>query len=309
MARTHVILVTHTPQRLRRTILGVAWSGLRPDTFTLSCDSDDPEIERVARAACDEGAIGMTLVQRANTGKGRPAQARNNAVRALVERHDPDDADALVFFDGDCVPDHHAIERHAAAIRPRRIVLGWRYDLSPDQDAAFDEGKLRAGALPFDPDASQTASIAARQKRYRKQVFWKRFGIGKEHKPKVLGANFGLTLGDYRRINGHDETFESWAQEDDDFGRRLYRAGVRPVLRLTDILAYHQHHVTRAPDDWKASANAGRLEQPCETICRRGLTDPADQPPVRVAELPGRAPTLFRSEGRTNAAQTCANRA
>jgi len=285
VARTHVILVTHTPHRLRRTILGVAWSSLRPDSLTLSCDSDDPEIERVARAAGAEGVIEMTLVQRANTGKGRPAQARNNAVRALVEHHDPDHADALVFFDGDCVPDHHAIERHASSIRPRRIVLGWRYDLSPVQDAAFDDAKLRAGELPFEPDPSQTESIAERQERFRKQVFWKRFGIGKEHKPKVLGANFGLTLGDYRRINGHDETFESWAQEDDDLGRRLYRAGVRPVLRLTDVLAYHQYHLTRAPDEWKSSTNAGRLEQPCSTVCAHGLANPTAQPPVRSVAL------------------------
>ncbi len=286
MSRTHVILVTHTPERLRRTILGVAWSSVRPDSLTLSCDSDNPEIEAAARDACAEGGIGMTLVLRANTGKGRPAQARNNAVRALVERHETDDADALVFFDGDCVPDHHAIERHGQSIRPRRLVLGWRYDLSPEQDAAFDDAKLRAGELPFSPDPEQTRSIEERHRRYKRQVLWKRLGIGKEHKPKVLGANFGLTLGDYRRINGHDETYENWAQEDDDFGRRLYRAGTRPILRLTDVLAYHQYHVTRAPTDWKRSANAGRLDEPCPMVCAHGLRDPADQPPVRVITFP-----------------------
>jgi len=281
---SHAILVTHTPERLRRTVLGVAWSSARPASLTLSCDADDPEIERVARDACAEGAIAMTLVMRPNTGKGRPAQARNNAVRALVERGAAD-ADHLVFFDGDCVPDHRAIERHAGAIAPGRLVLGWRYDLSPEQDAGFDDGALRAGRPPFSPDAEQTASVERRQRRYRRQVFWKRFGVGKEHKPKVLGANFACTLGDYRRINGHDETFEGWAQEDDDFGRRLYRAGVRPVVRLTDILAYHQHHVTRAPADWKKSSNAWRLDEPCATACARGLTNPLDQPSPRAIDI------------------------
>lgn len=284
LPRTHAILVTHTPLRLRRTILGVAWSSVRPDSLTLSCDADDPEIERAAREACAEGGIGLTLIVRPNTGKSRPAQARNNAVRALIERG-AGDADNLVFFDGDCVPDHHAIERHGAALAPGRLVLGWRYDLSPEQDASFDDAALRAGRPPFSPNPEQTAAIGRRHRRYRRQAFWKRLGVGKEHKPKVLGANFACTLADYRRINGHDETYEGWAQEDDDFGRRLYRAGVRPVVRLTDILAYHQHHVTRAPPDWKKSSNAWRLDEPCETACARGLTNPLEQPDVRATEI------------------------
>ncbi|MEZ6318081.1 MAG: galactosyltransferase-related protein [Phycisphaerales bacterium] len=166
-------------------------------------------------------------------------------------------------------------------------MLRWRYDLAPEQDASFDDAALprRAPAVLAEPRADRRDRARFRHRRYRRQVFWKRLGVGREHKPKVLGANFACTLADYRRINGHDETYEGWAQEDDDFGRRLYRAGVRPVVRLTDVLAYHQYHVTRAPPDWKKSSNAWRLDEPCETACARGLTNPLEQPGVRAIEI------------------------
>lgn len=286
LPRTHAILVTHTPARLRRTILGVAWSSVRADTLTLSCDGDEAEIERAAREACAEGAVAMTLVMRAHAGEGRSAQVRNNAVRSLIERG-AGDADALVYFDGDCVPDHRALERHAAALAPGRLVLGWRYDLSPAQDAQFDDDRLRRGELPFEPDPAQTAAIERRHRRYRRQIAWKRLGLGKAHKPKLLSANFSCTLGDYRRVNGFDETYTGWGQEDDDFGRRLYRAGIRPTVRLRDILAYHQYHETRAPAAWSEGPNAGRLGEASPAACVRGVRDPLEQAPVRTVEIEG----------------------
>ncbi|GJM18389.1 MAG: hypothetical protein DHS20C14_06020 [Phycisphaeraceae bacterium] len=284
MARTHAILVTHTPERLRRTILGVAWSSARPDTLTLACDSDDPAIEAAARDACAVGDIAMTLTMRANVGKGRSGQTRNNAVRAIAAAG-ADDADALVFFDGDCVPDHAAIELHTNALLRGQLVLGWRYELSPEQDASFDDDALRAGRLPFTPDPEQTRAIESRHKRYQRQATWKRFGLGKPHKPKLLSANFSCTLGTYRAINGFDETYEGWGQEDDDFGRRVYQSGGRAVVALRDILAYHQYHVTRAPNAWGTGPNAARLSAPCDTVCAHGLKDPLDQPEPRTIQL------------------------
>lgn len=284
MGATHVILVTHTPERLRLAILGVAWSSARGDTLTLSCDADDPAIEAAARGACAEGGVGMTLLLRAGAGAARPAQVRNNAVRDLLGRG-AGPSDALVFFDGDCVPEHRAIERHAALLGRGALVIGWRYDLTEAQTAALDESALRAGRMPFAPEPEQERALARRHARLRRQGLWRRVGLGKAHKPKVLGANFSCSVRTYAGVNGFDETYDRWGQEDDDLGRRIYAQGGRAVVAVREVLAFHQHHVTRAPGAWDESANAARLSAPCVAVCERGLEGGVEQAAIRRMEI------------------------
>jgi hypothetical protein len=277
MPPVHAILITHTPDRLRRTILGVAWSSRVPDSLTLACDADDPAIE---------AGLPLTLVTRPNAGIGRASQTRNNGVRALL-RGKPDPASVLVFLDGDCVPLHDAIARHADALDGTRcaLSLGWRYDLTEAQDAAFDEPALRRGAMPFEPTPDQVRALNKRHARFRRQRLQRALGFTKPHKPKLLSANFACTLEAYRRVNGFDEAFEGWGQEDDDFGKRLYQAGVRVHLGIRDILACHQFHVTRAPGDWADSPNARMLRDDRPTACELGLDSPAEQPEPAITRI------------------------
>lgn len=288
MPAAHAILVTHTPARLRRTILGLSASARTPDTVTLTCDGDDPAIEHAAADACAEVGLALTLITRAHAGKSRAAQARNNAVRYLTITGMQDD-DRLIFLDADCIPLAGTIGFHDEALRTHDLVLGWRYDLTEQQDADLDEPRLLAGKLPFDPTPEQDAKLAARDKRWRRQDLMRRLGLGrlpgKQHKPKVLTANFACTADIYRRVNGHDETYEGWGQEDDDLGRRMYRAGGRPRIAVKDCLTLHQYHVTRAPGDWRASPNAHRLLEPCDTVAAHGLDNPVDQPRISIKHI------------------------
>ena len=285
----HVILHTHTPLRLRRTILGVACQTRRPDTLTISCDSDNAEIEAVCRACAAEFAVGMTLILRGHTGKGRSAQAKNNAVRSLLSRGADRRPGTLIFFDGDCVPEPAAVERHERmslrAGPEGGLVIGRRFNLTEAQDGTFDEAALRAGGWPVSPDPAEVEFLERRHRSYQRQAFLKRFGLAKGHKPKVLGSNFSVPLAAYVAINGHDETYEGWGGEDDDLGRRLYRSGVRPVVAVRDIAVFHQWHKTLAPGAWHDAPNSSRLRQPCPTVCVRGVTNPMPQPEPREISI------------------------
>ena len=280
----HIIVITHTPERLRRTLLGVACQTRPPASLTLACDTDDPRIEQVARDASAEFGIDLTLVLRAHDGNIRMSQTRNNAARALLDAH-PDENSWLIFLDGDCVPEPHLVEKHAALAEPRRLVIGWRFDLTQEQDDAFDEDALRDARYPIDPTHDQLDAIDRRHRRYRRTAVLKRFGMTKQHKPKPLGAQISVSLADFAAINGFDESFVGWAQEDDDLARRLYLSGCRPVVAVRDILCFHQWHKTNAPGDWQKSANVHRLREPCDVRCILGLDNPADQPPVSVIKI------------------------
>jgi GT2 family glycosyltransferase len=50
-----------------------------------------------------------------------------------------------------------------------------------------------------------------------------------------------------RAVNGFDERFVGWGYEDDDFARRLYKAGFEPRSVIATARAMHLWHPTLAP--------------------------------------------------------------
>jgi hypothetical protein len=273
----HAIIVTHTPRHLRRTLLGVTRQSVAPATITVSCDSDDPAIADVVRTVACETGRAVLLVLRPHQGESRSSQVRNNAVRALLDSESPPSpGDVLWFLDGDCIPAPDCLER-IVSFPPGRLVVAFRIDLTPEQtDAITDEG-VGAGSF-VTPTAAQLATLAKRHRRYQRHALMRRLGVGKAHKPKLLSANFGVTLRDYLVVNGFDETYVGYGQEDDDLGRRLYAAGVRPAVAVATALAYHQYHPTRAPQAWEKSPNAERFAWAFAVRCERGVADEAAQP-------------------------------
>ena len=284
MPEAHVVVITHTAERLRRTFLALSCQTLPPTSVSLSCDGDDPAIEREARAASSEFELPIRLITRPRLTKSRSGQVRNNAVRALVDRGADQDA-RVIFLDGDCAPEPELVAKHVTLGAGRALVHAGRIQLTAEQTEQFDEKAIRAGQRPATLSANQLASVANRHARYRRHALLRRVGLMKPHKPKLVSANFSVRLRDFIKVNGFDESYEGWGQEDDDLGRRLYMAGVRPVVAVRTILAFHQHHKTRAPSAWSESPNAARLEEPCPVGAVFGLDHPAAQPDPIVTDI------------------------
>jgi hypothetical protein len=93
-------------------------------------------------------------------------------------------------------------------------------------------------------------------------------------KPRLRSWNVGLWRRDYVRVNGFDETYAGWGCEDDDFGVRLRRLGLRllPIYRWTRC--YHLWHPTdpSVPKKWRDGVNVAYLQRRTRlTCCRNGL--------------------------------------
>jgi hypothetical protein len=250
----------------------------------VSCDSDDPAIADVVRGVAADVGRQILLVQRAHQGESRSSQVRNNAVRALRASATPPAPDDLLWFlDGDCIPANDC-RAQLAKFPPGRLLVAFRVDLTPEQTEAITDQGIRAGAFAA-PTPEQFSKLDERDRRYRRAALLRRFGLGKSHKPKLLSANFGVTLRDYERVNGFDESYVGYGQEDDDLGRRLYKAGVRPAVAVRSAIAFHQWHQTRAPEAWEKSPNAERFAGTWRVRPQRGLETPADQPSPVVTRL------------------------
>ncbi|MGL5126438.1 MAG: glycosyltransferase [Fusobacteriaceae bacterium] len=59
---------------------------------------------------------------------------------------------------------------------------------------------------------------------------------------KLVGMSYAIYKNDYIKVNGYDEKYEGWGYEDDDFGNRLYSAGIKGREAITENIQLHLWH-------------------------------------------------------------------
>ena len=59
---------------------------------------------------------------------------------------------------------------------------------------------------------------------------------------KLVGMSYAVMKSDYLKVNGYDENYNGWGEEDDDFGNRLYVAGVKGKEVKTPNMQIHLWH-------------------------------------------------------------------
>jgi glycosyltransferase involved in cell wall biosynthesis len=196
------------------------------------------------------------------------ARTRNDGVRASS-------APYLVFLDGDCLAPVDHIAQYMKRRCRRTAMAGFCYYLDESTSARIDELAVDSGAFEQWATAEQRQQLTRMDRKARLYSL-----IRHPRRPKLYGGSFGMWRSDYEAVNGFNEEFTGWGCEDDEFGVRVRRAGirVRSILRWTR--AYHLWHppVPSYPGHWRRGANVERLwlEETRTTVrCARGLQKPA----------------------------------
>lgn len=287
MPDLHALIITHTNERIARTLMGLGAQSLLPKTITVACDSDDQRIEPEIQRAADALNHPITLALRKRGEIACRSQNRNNAVRALLNSIDTDidDDDRLFFLDGDCIPYPASCKTHMQALDSHQLSLGWAVRLSPEQTGTLTDQQVLAGDTAELLTDDQIGSCPKAHLQTRKRIMLRKFGLTKPHKPGILSGNFGVHLRSFIAVNGFDESFTGWGMEDDDLARRLYMIGTRPKSVMDQAVVIHQYHPTQEPPNWKDSPNAHRLSEPCEARCKSGIKNPAPQNEMRVIQI------------------------
>lgn len=266
MTRPDISLIVNTFQKPRHLALVLGSIALQKGVegrfeVVVADDGSDATTVGIVSDFARQSSFPVTFTTEPHDGF-RLARVRNRGAAAAT-------GDTLLFLDGDSVlpPDH--VAAHLLARKPGQAMLGdvirlpeaASRDLAPSDLATIDLRRL----VP-------AAELRRLARRHRKSVFqnWLRH----PSKPRLAGGNFAVWRDDYFRINGSDERFLGWGQEDDDLGLRLRGAGVRLASIIDRTFTYHVWHPSdpSATPRWRDGVNVayflrrGRL-----TRCRRGL--------------------------------------
>lgn len=245
MKTTVITTIYNRPEHFRLMLAALAAQTQCPDEVVVADDGSDDATVDAIRALAGASPIPCTIVRQEKDGY-RLAAARNLAIRAAT-------GDYLVFADCDIALLPDALENHLRLAAPGRILCGNRALLGEDATARL----FAARPVPTAADWEAAWSVAdatelhAAQSLFLHHAALRRWHLARPHKPKIIGCHFSLFRDDVRRVNGFDENFVGWGYEDDDFARRLYKAGVRPRSVILAARAMHLWHPSLAPAQLK----------------------------------------------------------
>jgi GT2 family glycosyltransferase len=221
------------PDFLRRVLLAFAVQTRQVDELVITDDGSQVDIPTGIADVLPGLSFKVIFVSQPDEGF-RAAKCRNNGIREAS-------GDFLIFADQDILFAPSYVETCVARARPRQFLVGYPVRLTEADTGRITDDMIRAGdVLDLVPDSGRRKVLS----QYRKERWYlvlhalhlRPFG------PKLRSGVFAAWREDLLEINGFDEEFRGWGNEDDDLGRRLHRAGIRGRNAFREPLSVHMYH-------------------------------------------------------------------
>jgi glycosyltransferase involved in cell wall biosynthesis len=260
--RASLIITTYNwPEALDLTLASALRQSVLPAEIIVADDGSGAPTGAVVARWQARAAVPIRHVWQEDRGF-RLARSRNRAIAAASNEY-------LVLVDGDMVLQPRFIEDHLQCARTDCFIQGARPQLSAATTARLlGSGELRIG--PF------TRGLARRSYAVRSRLLSRFASRVRATLAGIQGCNQSFWRHHALEVNGYDERFNAWGPEDREFAARLLHIGVHRNYVRHRAIAFHLHHVSRAPgaanplDGLLAKTLAERA-----TRCVHGIVGPA----------------------------------
>lgn len=243
-----IIAAYERPAHLWFTLLGLGRQSSPSDEIIIADDGSGEKTRSVIEKFASQSGIRTVHVWQEHK-DNRVARSRNNAVRAVR-------GDYLVFLDQDCVPFADFLSAHVSSRQPGLFKVGSCVFLDEARTAQLREEDILSGRFEALLDEGEMKKLRKAQRKDNFYAFFRKHLWPIKFKPKLRGGNFSIHKEDLTKVNGFDENYVGWGQEDDDLGRRLYLAGMTSQSVVASAITFHLHHPP--PGDATARWRDGR---------------------------------------------------
>lgn len=278
-----VILSTYErPDLLKLALHCLNHQRRRPDEVVIIDDGSETDVlsstrEYVGSLEFDS----MKYVRQDNRGF-RLARSRNNGIREAS-------GDYLVFWDQDILATGGYLALFGEHGSHGQFLVSFPILLTEKQSELITLDEIvRCDYSSILTDA-QWKSV--RRQYFKDSLYYHAGRVlpWRRYRPKVRGGSFGVARDDLLKVNGFDENYRGWGAEDDDLGRRLYRAGVvgRTVFRDDFPLHLWHLHETGGGESPNLDYYRRRIKEIARGDCRavNGLSNPLDDDRVTVERV------------------------
>ena len=261
MTTALIITTYNAPRDLRCTLRSVAEQTVMPDEIIIADDGSRDETRELIDSMRPLFGARLRHVWQPDEGF-QLSRIRNKAIAACR-------SDYIIMVDGDVVLHPHFIDDHIKFARQGTFVAGMRSMLAPKPSE-----RLREGCFHGKPAWWNTSMDALRV--YSLRAKWLTPLLRNHHQGSVrqlIGCNMAFWRDDAIAVNGFDESFTSWGEEDREFAVRLYNRGLKRRNMIFSGLQFHLYHPTRK-DDGTLVGNGDMLRSAISSgrvRCEQGL--------------------------------------
>ncbi|MBU4317174.1 MAG: glycosyltransferase [Proteobacteria bacterium] len=218
---------------LRKSLLSVLRQSLQPNELVLSDDGSSEDIISGIRDILGKINFPVKFISQEDRGF-RAARCRNNGIRLAK-------GDFIICLDPDIVFSAHYLRTLVEAIEKKRFIVGAVIRLAEQESKKMTMRHIETC------DFSSILSKPQKQiiiKQYRKEFLYSMLNKLKLRRqgPKLRSCVVGFFKDDFVKVNGFDEKYVGWGNEDDDLGVRFYAAGIRGKNPFKKDYAIHLFH-------------------------------------------------------------------
>lgn len=212
----------------------------------------------------------------------RKTRALNNAVRNC-------EGELLVFCDQDLIFGEDYLKTIESNIKENIFLMGRAYHITKEEKEKIllkiDNVKEYREILAEMPKSyfPTIDKMLKEDKKRRLLHFFKLSYRG----IKLVGMSYALTKNSYLKVNGYDEKYNGWGQEDDDFGNRLSVAGIKGKELITSKMQMHLwHHVDPTKKHSKNEEyyyfRKKEIFQKKDFFCKFGYNNSIDEDEIKI---------------------------
>ena len=262
-----IVSAYERPTHLWFILLGLHRQSTHLDEVIIADDGSGQEVRSVIEKFASMSRIRVVHVWQKHQDY-RLARSRNNAIRLTAGEY-------LIFLDQDCVPWAHFASAHVSFRQPGVFRVGSCVHLDERSTAQLQEDDITSGRFESFLNKTEMKRLRKIQRKDDFYAFVRKHLWSIKFKPKLRGGNFSIHKADLLKVNGFDENYVGWGQEDDDLGRRLYLAGMAGQSVVASAITFHLHHPfpADATPRWREGRNVQYyLRKDASAFAEVGLT-------------------------------------
>lgn len=278
-----VSLIINTFNRLdflEKSLISLAQQNVVLHELIISDDGSEEDMISIIKKYKSYFVCPIKYVSQADLGF-RLARCRNNAARIAT-------GDFLIFLDQDLIYTKNFLKTFINAIQTGYFLVAWPIRSTEIQKNNITLDLLKEGDFTKVLTKKQIWRV---KKQFFKDLYSRIMYYLKIQKygTKFRGGLAGIFKEDYIRINGYDEKYIGWGNEDDDFGRRLYLSGIRgknPFFNEYPIHLWHkENHAQgeRVNKSYHKSKTA--VLSKVNYVCKYGFNNSLGEDKVTVIEI------------------------
>ena len=224
-----IITTFNRPAALELVLFSVARQTMMPDDVIIADDGSTKETAEVIKKFTK--LINVPIIHSWQENKGfRLSRSRNLAVTKSKNEY-------LVFIDGDMILHKDFVKDHVKFAKKGFFLQGSRSFITED----FTDKLILNKHLKLPSIFSK--NLKNKMNFFRAPLLTRIVYLFKNRQQKkIRTCNFSLFKQDLINVNGFNEEFKKWGQEDSEFVERLYNSGIYRRNIKFSALQYHLYH-------------------------------------------------------------------